>query len=543
MKNTEFTFKKYRDVRSTIVGYISLFIYLVMMSITYYYSILTILKSGSNWVSILYISFSLLTQTLFFYPGILCLITSIISLILGKKSFNFSTSIVSLKKYQDLSNVKVALLYTTKDDFITDAASTMLNQQTLDGKINKNYVPIILDDSTKERFISIIDKFSKDNSVKVIRRGNNGPRTKSGNLNYFFENFLNDFDYFVVLDADTYLENKWCSKAIQYFERFKDVGIVQGLNNVVTNINNFFQDFITPNNKESKEFWGIEGEICNLYSIMLCTGHACMWSKDLIKKNEGKIVNCISEDWTLFIDAKKFNYECVYTSNCIAKEEVPPNYYAYKKRHLRWEGGAFEFFHSYFFKILKSKFHFWQKWLIFNQATNIFLTPFNFFVNSILTFLMMFFSGDQTYVTFPYFVSVMNIVLFILSAITLPGKAVIAKSSPIRVFITSYVTTFVTTSIMPSLLIEYLMMLCGKKIIFRVSIKENMKITFKDFIKGSWFDVVFWAMLFIFMFAACWYANAWYFLLTPWTIITFLSFGSIFVLPFLSNITYKKFSI
>lgn len=97
----------------------------------------------------------------------------------------------------------------------------------------------------------------------------------------------------------------------------------------------------------------------------------------------------------------------------------------------------------------------------------------------------MFFSGNKVYVTFPYFIFVMNMVLFILSAITLPGKAVVTKSSPIRVFFTSYVTTFVTTSIMPSLLLEYLMMLCGKKITFRVSIKENMKITFKDFIKGS----------------------------------------------------------
>lgn len=541
MKSTQFTFKKYRDVRSTIVGYIALLFYLIMMSIVWYYSILTILKPESNWASILYISFSLLTQTLFFYPGIFCLITSTISLILGKKSFNFSTSIVSLKKYQNLSNAKIALLYTTKDDFIIDAASTMLNQQTLDGKINKNCVPFILDDSTKDRFISMIDKFSKDNGVKVIRRGNNGPRTKSGNLNYFFENFLNDFDYFVVLDADTYLENKWCSKAIQYFERFKDVGIVQGLN-AITNINNFFQDFITPNNKGSKEFLGIDNEICNLYSIVLCTGHACMWTMDLVKKNGGKITNLISEDFAISIDAKKFDYECVYTSNCIAKEEVPPNYYAYKKRQIRWEGGAFEFFHTYFFKILKSKFHFWQKWLILNQAANNFIVNFNFFVNAVLTFLMMFFSGSETYVTFPYFVFVINMILFILSAITLPGKAVIAKSSLIRAFITSYVVTFVTTSIIPSLLLEYFMMLCGKKITFKVSIKENMKITFKDFIKGSWFDIVFWAMLLAFMFVACWHANAWYFLLTPWTIVTFLSFSSIFVLPFLSNLPYKKFS-
>ncbi len=541
MKNAHFSFKKYRDKKSAIVGYASLLIYLILMSLVYYYSILAIFKSGNNWAVILYISFSLLTQTLFFYPGILCLLITIISIFLGKKAFSFSTSIVSLKKFRDLSNAKIALLYTTKDDFIPDAAYTMLNQQTLDGKINKNCVAFILDDSTCSKFISIIDKFSKENGVKVIRRGNCGPRTKSGNLNFFFKKFLNNFDYYVILDSDTYIEKKWCSKTIQYFERFKDVGIVQGLNNAITNNTNNFQDFITPNDKESKEFWGIDGEISNLYSLTLCTGHACMWSKDLIAKNGGGIKNVISEDWTLSIDAKKLNYECIYTSNCIAKEEVPPNYYAYKKRHLRWEGGAFQFFHNYFFKILKSKFHFSQKWLIFCQATSIFLITFNFFISTILTYLLMFvLDSNEIYIAFPYFVFVMNIFLFVLSALTLPCKAVVTKSSVIRVFITSYVSTFVATSIMPSLLLEYFMLLCGKKIRFKVSIKHNKKITFKDFIKGSCFDILVWSILCGFMLVACWYANAWLFLLTPWTIISFLSFASIFVLPFLSNIPLEK---
>lgn len=541
MSTSRFKFTDYQKKKGATVGYISLVIYLAFMGIVYYYSIQAIIRSSNNWSVILYIAFSLLTQTLFFYPGIFCLITTLISIFLGKKSFKFSTSIYSLEKFRDLSNAKIAILYVTKDDFINDAALTMLNQQTLEGKTNKNWVPYILDDSTKEQYIKAVDEFAKRHNVKVIRRGNNGPRMKCGNINYFLENYLNNFDYFVILDSDTYIEDKWCANAIQYFERFKDIGIVQGLNSIISHNKNLFQDIITPNDKQDKMFWAMNEEINNLYSTTPCSGHACMLSNELIKKNDGKFKKFISEDWSIFIDAKKLKYECSFTSNCIAKEENPPNYYAYKKRHLRWEDGNFQIFHSYFFKIMFSGFRFWQKWNIYNMCCSIFLTTLNFFVGIILTYLMMFFiPSNLIYTLFPYFVFAINIVLYVLSITTVPGKAVVSKQSVSRAFLTSFSSAFVVTSLMPSFLIEYFMLLLGKKITFKVTIKENKKITFKDFVKGSWMDLLIWTLMLVYIFAACWYGNAWFFLLNPWMIVVLLSIISIFIFPFLSNIPLKK---
>ena len=156
-------------------------------------------------------------------------------------------------------------------------------------------------------------------------------------------------------------------------------------------------------------------------------------------------------------------------------------------------------------------------------------------------YLMMFFiPTNLIYTFFPYFGFAINIVLYVLSITTVPGKAVVSKQSVSRAFLTSFSSAFVVTSLMPSFLIEYFMLLLGKKITFKVTIKENKKITFKDFIKGSWMDLLIWTLLFVYIFTACWYGNSWFFLLNPWMIVVLLSIVSIFIFPFLSNIPLKK---
>ncbi|MDE6476988.1 MAG: hypothetical protein K2L48_02190 [Mycoplasmoidaceae bacterium] len=105
-----------------------------------------------------------------------------------------------------MSNCKIAILYVTKDDFIKEAAKTMLKQKDFDGSKYKNASCFVLDDSQTTKYKEEIDRFAKENNCKVIRRGSVGPRMKCGNINFFIKNFGKNYDFYVILDSDTYIE-------------------------------------------------------------------------------------------------------------------------------------------------------------------------------------------------------------------------------------------------------------------------------------------------------------------------------------------------
>jgi cellulose synthase/poly-beta-1,6-N-acetylglucosamine synthase-like glycosyltransferase len=151
-----------------------------------------------------------------------------------------------MKKVLKDKNKVVYIIYPTMDDFIEKAALTAINQTY------KNIKFYILDDSREEKYKNLIDNFAKKHNCEIVRRNGVGAKNKSGNINFFL-NKHKDFDYLSIMDADTYLSENFIENSLKYFETFKDVGIVQGLE-ILNYGTNKFQHNSQPSYSNSKKY-------------------------------------------------------------------------------------------------------------------------------------------------------------------------------------------------------------------------------------------------------------------------------------------------
>lgn len=131
---------------------------------------------------------------------------------------------------------KVELLYTTYNDFIPYALAQCLDQ-TYD-----NTQGVILDNSTDPKYIKMIDDFVIAHpNVKLVRDSHN-KHAKAGNLNHYLCNGTHDYDYFVILDSDELLENRFVEKCLKMFY-YNDIGILQCNHISGQNSNSFMGTF------------------------------------------------------------------------------------------------------------------------------------------------------------------------------------------------------------------------------------------------------------------------------------------------------------
>src|SRR3989338_8858175 len=108
---------------------------------------------------------------------------------------------------------KVALLYTTCNDFRDEAVLSCLNQDYPD------FHTFILDDSSDGGYIRKIDVFAdKHKSSMTVMRRRDRAGYKAGNLNNCL-NRISGFEYFSVSDADTILPADYIKKLLPYFNK------------------------------------------------------------------------------------------------------------------------------------------------------------------------------------------------------------------------------------------------------------------------------------------------------------------------------------
>src|SRR5690606_31561589 len=115
---------------------------------------------------------------------------------------------------------RVVLLYCTSDDFDPDSLGRSI-KQTYPG-----VKTVILDDSNTEESRKKVDTWAKRRKIEVRRRENR-LGFKAGNLNSYLLD-RDDYDYFVILDADEVLSKTFVEKALNYFVEDPNLGIVQG---------------------------------------------------------------------------------------------------------------------------------------------------------------------------------------------------------------------------------------------------------------------------------------------------------------------------
>ena len=162
---------------------------------------------------------------------------------------------------------RVALLYTTADDFIEEAALTCVRQDY------PRFHVFLLDDSRTEQAKSEVDRFHEQHpsATTVLRRADRRG-FKAGNLNNFLSTMGQDFDFFAVSDSDGILPTHFLSTGIAYFDRYSSLGFVQANHySVVQPSSSFARAF----SDEAKIRWEYNNLPRNRFGLPLFLGPRC----------------------------------------------------------------------------------------------------------------------------------------------------------------------------------------------------------------------------------------------------------------------------
>jgi cellulose synthase (UDP-forming) len=200
----------------------------------------------------------------------------------------------------------------------------------------------ILDDSTEPEKRTIVDAIAREKDFTVLRREQRHG-FKAGAINNWMRTYGQQYDYMVLLDADSYIPPDWIEEALKYAEHRANskVSIFQGLINI-WNLDNKFVRTLAPLHVFGQEIW--EKRLANHLDAVFCYGHNALVRMDHLREVGGFVEGYVSED---FATAVKLASYKGYKSRFIplhTYEAMPENIRGFIKRQNKWTRGSMEFF-------------------------------------------------------------------------------------------------------------------------------------------------------------------------------------------------------
>jgi GT2 family glycosyltransferase len=257
---------------------------------------------------------------------------------------------------------KVAILYTTMNDVVGECLLAIRQDYPVD--------VFVLDDSTDPSVRSEVDRIATERGYRVLRR----PQRrgfKAGAVNEWYAQWGARYDYFVLLDADSYLPRDWVSEALKYAEHpaNQQVGIFQGLINI-WNFDTRFVQTLAPLARVGQFVW--EAQLANALDAVFCYGHNVLIRRRAIDSIGGIVEGYVSEDFATAIALADRGWHSRFVP-LHTYEAMPENVRGFMKRQKKWTRGAMEFIGlSHRSRLsLGRKFHLWQ-------------TPWSHFTNLLL---------------------------------------------------------------------------------------------------------------------------------------------------------------
>ncbi|CAK1229375.1 6-N-acetylglucosamine synthase (BcsA) [Fructobacillus tropaeoli] len=364
--------RKYQNKRSKPYTYkMILSIWIITMVIfeyfTFRYGVLPTYYAGHPYYSMLIILNQLFVG-IFFYFGILHFVFPVVYQREKQDVIAYENNVLSTA-LQDNFYPKVLLLYTTYNDFLPYAADQCF-QQTY-----TNCQSVILDNSTDNYYINKVRRYVQLHSNVQLIHDVNNRYAKAGNLNHFLCHELHDdYDYFVILDADELLEKEFVEKTLKFFQfaqqhEQRQLGIVQANHISGQNLNEFQSLFSSSGNS----FWPVQNTVRSMFSGTLskdnngeviqvskgdCVdielGHGTIVSKKCFEA-VGQIPQAVAEDLCFSVEAlfKGFNIQFVH--QIYGNEAFPINQAALMTRSAKFSSANFEFMKLYGKKIWQTK--------------------------------------------------------------------------------------------------------------------------------------------------------------------------------------------
>lgn len=293
----------------------------------------------------------------FFEVGISVVLALIVSFMLvgGLRASSFALiyPFIKLKHRQAPetnrdSTARVAILLCTANDF---------NPTRLKQTMRQTYPlvdTIILDDSSKEQFKSLVDDFAAENSVQVVRRTE---RTgyKAGNLNHFFTNGPR-YDYYVIVDSDQILSENFVEKALQRISQSNDIGIVQGRQLIHDTTSPFARRF----SGLLQTHIAVTQAARSIFGFSMFMGRGALISDRCIR-TVGGFPEVVMEDLAFSVEVRKANFTICWAPDVTSTEDFPVDYQAFRKQQSKFAQGSMEFLRRYLVTVLRSNLHVREK--------------------------------------------------------------------------------------------------------------------------------------------------------------------------------------
>jgi len=230
------------------------------------------------------------------------------------------------------TNPKVAIIYTTMNDVVPECLSVIDQSYPCD--------VFVLDDSSEAENRKIVDKIANEKNFKILRRKER-KNFKAGAINNWISLYGRNYDYFVLLDSDSFIPRDWVEKTLEYAEHpfNSKIAIFQGLINL-WNLDNKFIRTLAGLRKLGQDIW--EVKLGNYLDAVFCYGHNCMIRMKPVLEIGGFVEGYVSEDFGTAVKLAENGYKTRFVP-LHTYEAQPENIRGFIKRQYKWTRGSMEF--------------------------------------------------------------------------------------------------------------------------------------------------------------------------------------------------------
>lgn len=228
---------------------------------------------------------------------------------------------------------RVAILYTTMNDVMPDCVRAIRPAYPCD--------VYLLDDSSDPAKRATVDRLAAELGFRVVRRDHR-QGFKAGAVNNWLRARGGEYDYIVLLDADSVLPPDWVGHALRYADHpdNADLAIFQGMVNI-WNTDRPFPGALGPTAKLSHDEW--ERKIAGYLGAVVCYGHNVMIRVGPVLELGGFVEDYVSEDFATAVALADRGHGSAFVP-LHSWEALPENVRGFVRRQNKWTRGSMEFF-------------------------------------------------------------------------------------------------------------------------------------------------------------------------------------------------------
>ncbi len=226
----------------------------------------------------------------------------------------------------------VAVLYATMNDVVPECLRAIHQDYPVD--------VYVLDDSRESAARATVDEIAHERGFTVVRRPERRG-FKAGAINDWFAQYGSRYDYFVLLDADSFLPADWVREALGFAEHPGNarVAVFQGLINI-WNFDTRFVQTLAPMARVGQFVW--ESRLANALDVVFCYGHNVLVRSGAVAEVGGFVEGYVSEDFATAVALADRGWHSRFVP-LHTYEAMPENVRGFIKRQNKWTRGAMEF--------------------------------------------------------------------------------------------------------------------------------------------------------------------------------------------------------